>query len=309
MGYLKERSDQEQNKILKIRRKEYKHTDEIKKELSIWRKNYINKNRIKWVGNDSIPSLKFKSILRENNINFVEEFIPLEDRYFRIDISFPDKKIGIEINGEQHYERDGKLKKYYQDRHDLIEDSGWKLYEISHHLIYKEDFISELIEELKNDFNLEKIDYSFYIKEKRNICGCGCKKSFKSKSCFTCYKKTLIRKDICVCGNKKRYSSNICISCFKSNVEDKVIQILNKDENNKKICTCGREKNKKSLQCIVCFNKKDRPKNRKVDRPDYEVLLEDIGNIGYLSTGKKYGVSDNTIRKWIKRYIKMKENI
>ena len=30
-------------------------------------------------------------------------------------------RIGIEINGNQHYERNGKLKKYYQDRHDHIE--------------------------------------------------------------------------------------------------------------------------------------------------------------------------------------------
>jgi hypothetical protein len=43
---------------------------------------------------------------------------------------------------------------------------------------------------------------------------------------------------------------------------------------------------------------------RKVKRPEYIELKEDIKNLGYLATGRKYGVSDNAIRKWIKFYEK-----
>lgn len=43
---------------------------------------------------------------------------------------------------------------------------------------------------------------------------------------------------------------------------------------------------------------------RKVDRPKYSQLLEDIKSLGFTKTGKKYGVSDNTIRKWVKFYEK-----
>lgn len=43
---------------------------------------------------------------------------------------------------------------------------------------------------------------------------------------------------------------------------------------------------------------------RKVNRPPYEILLHDIENIGYSASGRKYGVSDNAIRKWIKFYTK-----
>lgn len=43
---------------------------------------------------------------------------------------------------------------------------------------------------------------------------------------------------------------------------------------------------------------------RKVKRPSYEKLLEDIKNTNYVKTGKKYNVSDNCIRKWIKMYEK-----
>jgi hypothetical protein len=41
--------------------------------------------------------------------------------------------------------------------------------------------------------------------------------------------------------------------------------------------------------------------NRKVkDRPSIDILLIDIKELGYSGTGRKYGVSDNAIRKWVK---------
>lgn len=45
---------------------------------------------------------------------------------------------------------------------------------------------------------------------------------------------------------------------------------------------------------------------RKVERPEYQVLIKEIDEIGYSATGRKYGVSDNAIRKWIKTYEKLK---
>ena len=39
--------------------------------------------------------------------------------------------------------------------------------------------------------------------------------------------------------------------------------------------------------------------SRKNDRPSYEQLLIDIEELGYTGTGRKYNVSDNSIRKWI----------
>lgn len=68
-------------------------------------------------------------------------------------------------------------------------------------------------------------------------------------------------------------------------------------------CECGKEKLKNSKKCIKCSNQN---KKRKVERPDYKNLLKDIEENGYTKTGKKYDVSDNTIRKWIKLY-KQKE--
>lgn len=45
-------------------------------------------------------------------------------------------------------------------------------------------------------------------------------------------------------------------------------------------------------------------KSRKVERPSYEELLKLVDEIGFLATGKKYGVSDNAIRKWLRFYLK-----
>jgi len=41
-------------------------------------------------------------------------------------------------------------------------------------------------------------------------------------------------------------------------------------------------------------------RKRKVERPDMDVLLNEVKQYGYSATGRKYGVSDNAIRKWIK---------
>jgi hypothetical protein len=41
---------------------------------------------------------------------------------------------------------------------------------------------------------------------------------------------------------------------------------------------------------------------RKVKRPDMEVLRKELAEFGWEAIGKKYGVSGNSVRKWI--YIK-----
>lgn len=46
----------------------------------------------------------------------------------------------------------------------------------------------------------------------------------------------------------------------------------------------------------------DRPHRRKVPRPSYEQLLAELAESTWLAVGAKYGVSDNAVRKWIRRY-------
>jgi hypothetical protein len=41
---------------------------------------------------------------------------------------------------------------------------------------------------------------------------------------------------------------------------------------------------------------------RRCERPDYRVLKRETEELGFSAVGRKYGVSDNAIRKWIKYY-------
>lgn len=45
-----------------------------------------------------------------------------------------------------------------------------------------------------------------------------------------------------------------------------------------------------------------RPAARKVERPPYEALLAEIAATGWRAVGRKYGVSDTAVRKWVRAY-------
>ena len=55
---------------------------------------------------------------------------------------------------------------------------------------------------------------------------------------------------------------------------------------------------KRAERCVDCA----RISGRKVVRPSYQQLQEDMRQMSMVNVGKKYGVSDNAIRKWIKAY-------
>jgi transposase-like protein len=49
------------------------------------------------------------------------------------------------------------------------------------------------------------------------------------------------------------------------------------------------------------------PEYRRVKRPPYEQLLAEIEATSYCAVGRKYGVSDNAVRKWVKFYERERE--
>jgi ribosomal protein L40E/Zn finger protein HypA/HybF involved in hydrogenase expression len=67
-------------------------------------------------------------------------------------------------------------------------------------------------------------------------------------------------------------------------------------------CSCGVQIKNKSTKCRKCHHEN----LRKVkSRPTYGEIINDITFLGgYVATGRKYGVSDNAIRKWLKFYEK-----
>lgn len=64
-------------------------------------------------------------------------------------------------------------------------------------------------------------------------------------------------------------------------------------------CFCGNEMSKYGKKCLKCSKHKQR---KITNRPDLIVLVNKIKELGYSKTGLEYGVSDNTIRKWLKYY-------
>lgn len=78
-------------------------------------------------------------------------------------------------------------------------------------------------------------------------------------------------------------------------------------KNNKKInncIDCGDIITSKSKRCKKCAatGKVYLDRRKLKSRPPLEQLYREIEELGYSGTGRKYGVSDNAIRKWVKSY-------
>ncbi len=73
------------------------------------------------------------------------------------------------------------------------------------------------------------------------------------------------------------------------------------EEFTKKCIDCNSSISKKATRCPSCASIKFNP--RKVEnRPSLEQLENDLKEMSMVAVGKKYKVSDNCIRKWIKMY-------
>lgn len=185
------------------------HSEAVKKAMSdrqrLWLKN--NPDKHPWRRPDkcrSVPCDVLKEVFRRAGIVFIEEHSPLEERAFSIDIAIPDKKIGVEVNGGQHYDRGGKLKPYYQDRHDLIEESGWKLIELHHSMVYNHQVVELLIADLKSEGVEIEIDPAKYEEIRmRRIEECRISRAKKEE--FLCKR----------CGKKLsgKVKTGMCLLC------------------------------------------------------------------------------------------------
>lgn len=177
-------------------------SEETKTKISNARKKFLKENPDKhpWRHKDkfqSKPCNLFKQKLLEHSIEFVEEYVPLSHRAYSIDIAFPDRKIGIEINGQQHYQKTGELKPYYQKRHDEIKNDGWTLHEIHYSLVWNDVLLQQIIENIKSTKSFISFNYLQYTKDRirnnKKVCkDCGCdihRTSIRCKKCNGKYRK------------------------------------------------------------------------------------------------------------------------
>ena len=132
-----------------------KHTEETKKLLSEKRKKYLKENPkshswSKFRNKETEPEKRLAEFIAKLNKFQVHRWykIPESDKFFEIDFAMPELKIAIEVNGEQHYNRDGSLAEYYQKRDDCIKSLGRKTLQIHYILCFNESKLKEIFDEL-----------------------------------------------------------------------------------------------------------------------------------------------------------------
>lgn len=172
-----------------------------KKVLTEATKQKIREARMKWLSANpekhpwksknkfkSVPCENLKELIQKEGISFAEEYSPFQDYHISIDIAFPDKKIGLEVNGNQHYNRAGQLTKYYQNRHDRLTSAGWLIYEIHYSCCFTKERIIPIITEIIASPILLPFDYLTYVplKKKVTLCACGNIMSPASTKCQKC---------------------------------------------------------------------------------------------------------------------------
>jgi Zn finger protein HypA/HybF involved in hydrogenase expression len=91
------------------------------------------------------------------------------------------------------------------------------------------------------------------------------------------------------CGRKNRAGRRDCRGCGRS---------FSPRHSRQKYCSaeCG------SRQADRVRRLKPVPSTRRVERPSHEQLLADVASMSMLAVGRKYGVSDNAVRKWLRWY-------
>jgi predicted DNA-binding protein YlxM (UPF0122 family) len=218
-GLFKTRNFSEASKLSRKIHPRPKMSEETKRKISESRKKFLKENpdKITWRREDvkiSQPCENVKNFLRKNNIQFIPEFDPgVDGRFFSVDIAIPEKQIIIEVNGNQHYNNDGTLKSYYQERHDLIEKLGWTIYEIHYTDAFNEEKWNKFCKFLKGSKIIIDFNYESYIKKQPTY----------SKKTSNKY----LYHDNCECGNKKMQTSKKCNKCIQS---DKSKHIPSKEE-------------------------------------------------------------------------------
>lgn len=151
---------------------------------------------------------------------------------------------------------------------------------------------------------------------KRMCTGCGktIAKRNKSGFCSRCLFVESFKKIECpVCGKTKNVGRKACDQCLKR--EGRVPELAAGVEirtpceslvgsnpttptNRECFCPeCGRVKTDRAPRCRSCAHKK----NRKIERPPWDELDRMIREMPMVAIARKYGVSDNAVRKWVRR--------
>lgn len=135
-----------------------KHSIKTKRRISKSRKKYLEENpdRVPYRLNHyskgpSYPEIYWKKIFDENNVRYVEQH-PIS--LYQLDFAILDKKIDIEIDGEQHYlderivESDKKRTRYLESLGWTVVRIRWSEYQRISNEQSKKEYIRNIIERI-----------------------------------------------------------------------------------------------------------------------------------------------------------------
>ena len=256
------------------------HTIETRKIQSEKRKAWLKANPEKHVWKrhskfKSVPCEKLKEFILSRNIKFLPEFTPLTDRAFAVDVAFPEKMICLEVNGNQHYDATGKLKPYYQEKHDLITLAGWKVIEMHYSLCFNIEYISSLLDTVLNLPVLNDFDYSVW--ESGGSTGSRNRNNSLEENCDIQFHHRPL--------DKFQYDVYIPI---------------NKKKEQKKCKDCDKNIDRYSTYCIKCSNIRNNA-FRKIQLTEKEQLQEMVYNTPLSKLGPQFGMTDNGLKARCKR--------
>jgi hypothetical protein len=155
-----------------------KWSDDEKEKISKKRKEWLSKNPDKhpWKRHNkykSVPCEFLKEGLKKIGVEFFDEVNISKEKNYSVDILIPSKNLIIEVNGNQHYDKNKNLKPYYQERHDYICSLGWKVFEIHYSTAFNIDFCKKLIDDEKS----QSMILPFYKPEKKRA-------KYGSRKCY-----------------------------------------------------------------------------------------------------------------------------
>lgn len=178
-----------------------------------------------------------------------------------------------------------------------------------------------MYETLQKSRNLRKEEMVYVMGDKCQLCGYNkCIKALefhhidpkekdftfnKAKSKSWEVTNLELQKCILVCANCHReIHDNLEVFSLKSSYNpERAKEITNrihclKNHQNTYCSNCGAIISSKAKLCPKCFNET----RRIVSRPERNILKQEIRTTPFLQIGKKYGVTDNAVRKWCKFY-------
>lgn len=137
------------------------------------------------------------------------------------------------------------------------------------------------------------------LEEKCSCCGLGNEWQGKFISL------QLDHKDGDRCNNQLENLRILCPNCHSqtesfAGKRKKKLNKVRKTISINKCVFCGLEYGAKNTSQKYCSYECHKKSLRKVERPSKEQLQKEISESSFVQVGKKYGVSDNTIRKWLK---------